>query len=114
MDDPLEADMIPTEMIVTDEVEYTVFGITAGKDISEFVNIVYPNSPKASYSVMDGTARVVFDMYGVYSVECVIRGQNLALPDEASATASDRDAWAEKYLLHPTGKIAQIRVSLMQ
>lgn len=114
MDDPLEADMIPTEMIVTDEVEYTVFGITAGKDISEFVNIIYKNAPKASYSVPDGTARVIFDMYGVYSVECVIRGQNLALPDEASATDADWDAWAEKYLLHPTGEIAQIRVSLMQ
>ena len=49
-----------------------------------------------------------------YHNACVIRGQNLALPDEASATDADWDAWAEKYLLHPTGKIAQIRVSLMQ
>ncbi len=114
MDDPLEDNMIPDEFIITDEVEYTIYELTVGRDISEFTHILYSNHPEASYSVMNGTAQVKFDMYGIYSVECVINGQNFDLPDEVTATEADWEEWAEKYLLNPSGKIIQIRVSLIQ
>ena len=112
MDDPLEDDMVPDELIITDEVEYSIYGLTVGKDISEFTHIL--NHPEASYSVMNGTAQVKFDMYGIYSVECVVSGQNLDLPDEVTAQQSDWEKWAENYLLNPTGEIKQIRISLIQ
>ncbi len=114
MDAPLEPDMIPDEMIVTNELDYTIHDLTVGKDISEFVHIIYSNHPTASYSVMDGTVRVKFDVYGVYSVECIIRGENLDLPDEVTATTSDWEEWAERYLLNPAGEIIRVRVSLIK
>ncbi|MBQ3066124.1 MAG: leucine-rich repeat domain-containing protein [Clostridia bacterium] len=111
MDDPLEDDMIPSELIVADEVGYTVNGITVGRDISEFAHMLRSHHPNASYSVMNGTAQVKFDMYGSYSVECIISGQNLDLPDEVTATTADWEEWAERYLQNPTGIIRRIRVS---
>lgn len=114
MDDPLKDEMVPDEIIITDEVEYSVYGITVGKDISEFTHILYSNHPEASYSVIDGTVQVKIDMYGIYSVECVVSGQNLDLPDEVTAQQSDPEKWAENYLSNPTGKIVQIRISLIQ
>ena len=113
MDTPLEDDMVPDEIIITDEVEYSIYELTVGRDISEFTHILYGNPPEVSYSVMNGTAQVKFDMYGIFSAECVVNGQKLDIPDEVTAQTSDWEEWAENYLKNPTGEIMQIRVGLI-
>ncbi len=114
MDDPLEDNMIPNELIVTDTIDYTVNGITVGKDISEFLHILYRSDISASYSVMNGTAQVKMNIFGAYSIEYIMASQNLDLPDEVTATESDWEKWAENYLKNPTGIISRIRISLIQ
>ncbi|MBO5649327.1 MAG: hypothetical protein J6S76_05385, partial [Clostridia bacterium] len=113
MDDPLEDDMIPDELIVTNKMEYTINGITIGKDISEFVNILDSYNHEAFYSMMNGMVLVKFYRNNVCSVECSVSAENLNLPDEVTATTADWEEWAEKYLHNPTGIIRQIRVSLI-
>ncbi len=113
MNDPLPPDRFPDEIIVTDEVAYSVYEITLGGDISEFTHILYSNHPEASYSVINGTVQVKFDVYGIYSVTWTVRGENLDLPDEVSATDADWEKWAKEYLLNPTGEIIRMRVSVI-
>jgi len=55
-----------------------------------------------------------FEMYGIYSVECTVKGENLDLPNEVTATSTDWEEWAEKYLRNPTGELQRIRISRIQ
>lgn len=111
MDDPLPDDMIPDEIIIAGEEEYTVLGFTLLRDISEFSNILRDNPTTVSCSIINGTVQTQTEMHGTYSVECLISGHNTGIPDETTAATFDYETWAAEYLRNPTGIILQIRLS---
>lgn len=114
MDDPLTGDMVPNEIIVTDDVGYTVNEMTVGKDISEFVNVLDRYETYVSYSIINGTVEVTMYIFDAYIFTYTVSAENLILPDETTATNEEWEKWAESYLRNPSGKILQIRIGLTQ
>ena len=104
MEDPLTDDMIPAELMITEDCGRAVHGLSIGMNVEDGAEaIVWSN---AEYSVMDGTVRLQ-TQYVTYTAICAISSQDMDHPSEDEA---DWEAWKQEYMQNPTGKIVGIRM----
>ena len=109
MDDPLTDDMIPAELILTEDCSRAVRGITVGANIEDRTQTIHWSD--LWYHVINGTANLQAEFSG-YTVTYTISGENLNLPAEDTAHEYDWDAWEAEYIQNPTGRVIEIRVKL--
>jgi len=107
MDDPLTDDMVPSELIITEEYSRAVHGITIGSNIEDCTETILWSD--LWYHVINGTANLQAEFSG-YTVTYTISGENLSLPAEDTAHEYDWDVWEADYIKNPTGRIVEIRI----
>ena len=111
MDDPLTDDMIPAELILTEDCSRAVRGITVGANIEDRTQTIHWSD--LWYHVINGTANLQAEFNG-YTVTYTISGADLNLPAEDTAHEYDWDAWEAEYIQNPTGRVVEIRIKLNQ
>lgn len=109
MYDPLNDDMIPTELILTDNHSCTVRGVSVGSNIENRTETIHWSD--LWYHVINGTANLQAEFSG-YTVTYTISGAVLNLPAEDTAHAFDWVAWEAEYIQNPLGEVIQIRIKL--
>lgn len=111
MDDPLSDNMIPAELILTENCSRDVRGITVGANIEDRTQTIHWSD--LWYHVINGTANLQAEFSG-YTATYTISGENLNLPAEDTAHEFDWDTWEAEYIQNPTGRIVEIRIKLNQ
>ncbi len=111
MDDPLIDNMIPAELILTENCSRDVRGITVGSNIEDRTKTIHWSD--LWYHVINGTANLQAEFSG-YTATYTISGENLNLPAEDTAHEYDWDAWEAEYIENPTGRVVEIRVELSE
>ena len=109
MDDPLNDDMIPAELILTEDCSRAVRGITVGSNIEDRTETIHWSD--LWYHVINGTANLQAEFSG-YTATYTISGEGLNLPAEDTAHEYDWDAWEAEYIQNPTGRVLEIRIEL--
>jgi len=109
MDDPLTDNMIPAELILTENCSRAVRGITVGSRIEDRTQTIHWSD--LWYHVINGTANLQAQFSG-YTVTYTISGENLNLPAEDTAHEFDWDAWEAVYIQNPTGRVIEMRIEL--
>jgi len=111
MDDPLSDNMIPAELILTENCSRDVRGITVGANIEDRTQTIHWSD--LWYHVINGTANLQAEFSG-YTATYTISGENLNLPAEDTAHEFDWDTWEAEYIQNPTGRVVEIRIKLNQ
>ena len=109
MDDPLTDNMIPAELIITEDYSRAIHGITIGSNIEDRTDKIYWSD--AWYVVINGTVNLQAK-FNDYTVTYTISGEGLNLPAEDTANEYEWDAWEAEYTQNPTGEVLQIRILL--
>lgn len=107
MNDPLDSELIPSELIVTDENDSELFGVRVG-DMVENVDIEWSC---ANFSVENGTAEVSYFKNGL-KFTAIVYSDSILIPDSDDPDESERlwNEWRELYRQSPSGKIVQLRI----
>lgn len=111
MYDPLTDDMIPAELILTEDCSRAVRGITVGSRIEDRTETIHWSD--LWYHVINGTANLQAEFSG-YTATYTISGENFNLPAEDTAHEFDWDTWEAEYIENPTGRVVEIRVELSE
>ena len=109
MDDPLSDNMIPAELILTENCSRDVRGITVGSNIEDRTETIHWSD--LWYHVINGTANLQAEFSG-YTATYTISGEGLNLPAEDTAHEFDWDAWEAEYVQNPTGRVIEMRIEL--
>ena len=108
MNEPLKADMKPSEIILTEEYGRKYHGL-AVRDYVELTDISWES---AEYSVIDGTVMLSAD-FDTYRISCAVATRWENIPDD-TAPQSEWDVWKAKFLGDPRGEIRQLRIELIK